>query len=248
MTTVSFPQRTITDITTLRALRDEVWASILQDAAWARFVMTGDYDRRFYGVYLVETYHYVKHNPRHQALVAVQGTGQLWSYYRFCYEHAQEETGHEMMAFSDLINLGLTVDPVTLPPPHPATEIFIGYLYRVSTEGNPLRRLGYSFWAEDSYGYIRGLMEKITQHLALEARHTSFLVSHASIDEKHAEDVDNAIIHNCKKPEDWGSLAEVMQTSLRLQSAMLDAVMEEYQALKANASDRYAFLNARAQT
>lgn len=248
MTTALSPQQTITDITTLRALRDEAWASILQNAPWARFVMAGDYDRRFYGIYLTETFHYVKHNPKHQALVAVQATGQLWSYYRFCYEHAQEETGHEMMAFNDLINLGLTSDSVTLPPPHPATEVFIGYLYRVSTEGNPLRRLGYSFWAEDSYGYIGNLMKKITQQLALEARHTTFLVSHANIDEKHAEDVDKAIVQNCKKPDDWASLAEVMQTSLRLQSAMLDAVLEEYQALKANASDRYRFLNGGADT
>jgi pyrroloquinoline quinone (PQQ) biosynthesis protein C len=91
-------------------------------------------------------------------------------------------------------------------------------------------------------------MKKVIQQLALEARHTTFLVSHANIDEKHAEDVDKAIVQNCKKPDDWANLAEVMQTSLRLQSAMLDAVLEEYQALKANASDRYRFLNGRADT
>ncbi|HEX8014794.1 MAG TPA: hypothetical protein VF465_06125, partial [Flavobacterium sp.] len=53
----------------LKQKRDSEWANLLENSNWANFILNGDFDARFYGIYLIETYHYVMHNPKHQALV-----------------------------------------------------------------------------------------------------------------------------------------------------------------------------------
>ena len=234
---------TATNFEKLQQRRDALWAEIIENADWSEFVMSGNYDRRFYGIFLIQTYHYVRHNPKHQALVATRNVEMPIPYAQFCYEHAEEETGHEMMAYNDLVNLGLSDKRPTLPGPHPSTEVFIGYLYWVSSQGNPLRRLGYSFWAEDSYGYIAELMSKVKSTLGLDNSQMSFLVSHATIDEEHAKDIENMIHRFCKTEDDWQEVEKVLNTSLKLQSNMLDNVVQAYQALLDGTDSTYSFLN-----
>lgn len=231
-------------LTSLKKARDAAWAIILKHASWPAFILAGDFDARFYGIYLTETYHYVMHNPRHQALVGALSKDQPFNYTKFCYEHAEEETGHEMMAHHDLASLGSGNSAIAIPPPHPATEIFIAYLYWVSTNGNPLRRLGYSFWAEDSYGYIEPLVRRVKETLRLDAAQMTFIISHATIDEKHSQDIENMIGTFCKTEEDWQAVEDVMNTSLRLQSEMLEQVVNSYRTLKAGGASPYAFLNS----
>ena len=62
-------------VATLKKARDAAWAAILKHASWPAFILAGDFDARFYAVYLIETYHYVMHNPRHQALVGALSKG-----------------------------------------------------------------------------------------------------------------------------------------------------------------------------
>ena len=90
----------------LQTQRDLAWSEILENSKWANFIREGEFDRRLYGIYLIETYHYVIHNPRHQAMVGAGTKEPIFKYIKFCYEHAEEETGHEMMAFHDLLSLG----------------------------------------------------------------------------------------------------------------------------------------------
>jgi thiaminase len=231
-------------LASLRQARDTAWAAIIDSAAWPAFIRAGDFDARFYGIYLIETYHYVMHNPRHQALVGALSKNQPLGYAKFCYEHAEEETGHEMMAYHDLASLGFGPSAISIPPPHPSTEVFIAYLYWVSTHGNPLRRLGYSFWAEDSYGYIAPLIQRVKETLRLDSSQMTFLVSHAAIDEKHSREIEEMIGTFCRTAEDWQAVEEVMSTSLRLQSDMLGQAVRSYQALNDGRPSPYAFLNA----
>jgi hypothetical protein len=231
-------------VASLKKTRDAAWAAILKDASWPAFVLSGDFDARFYGIFLIETYHYVMHNPRHQALVGALSKGQPFNYTKFCYEHAEEETGHEMMAYHDLASLGSGKSAIAIPPPHPSTEIFIAYLYWVSTNGNPLRRLGYSFWAEDSYGYIEPLVRRLKETLRLDASQMTFIISHATIDEKHSQEIEEMIGTFCKTEEDWHAVEDVMNTSLRLQSDMLAQAVNSYQALKNGGASPYDFLNS----
>jgi thiaminase len=231
-------------VASLKQARDAAWAAILKDAPWAAFILAGDFDARLYGIYLIETYHYVMHNPRHQALVGALSKDQPFNYTKFCYEHAEEETGHEMMAYHDLASLGSSNSPIPIPPPHPSTEVFIAYLYWVSTHGNPLRRLGYSFWAEDSYSYIEPIVRRVKETLGLESSQMTFIISHATIDEKHSQEIEEMIGRFCKIEEDWLAVEDVMNTSLRLQSEMLGQVVNSYQTLNNGGASPYAFLNS----
>ena len=148
------------------------------------------------------------------------------------------------MAYHDLASLGSGNSAIAIPPPHPTTEIFIAYLYWVSTNGNPLRRLGYSFWAEDSYGYIEPLVRQVKETLGLDASQMTFIISHAAIDQKHSQEIEEMIGTFCKTEEDWQAVEDVMNTSLRLQSEMLEQVVNSYLTLKNGGVGPYGFLDA----
>ncbi len=223
---------------------EATWQSLLAKSNFVQAVLAGEFDKRLYAIYLIETYHYTLHNARNQALVGVRGKSLTPDYMRFCFKHAQEETGHELMALNDLFALGLEKSTFGLPEPLPATETLIAYLYWVSVTGNPLRRLGYSFWAENCYGYIDPVIKKMQTVLGLEPKQMSFLVAHAKIDEVHAAEVQRLILKNCKDEKDWRDLETVMVTSLRLTGNMLEEVFDEYKRLCHQGGTKYDFLNS----
>jgi pyrroloquinoline quinone (PQQ) biosynthesis protein C len=227
----------------LKEARDKKWAEILNSEKWVDFILNENFDRRFYGIYLIETYHYVKENPRHQAIIALRDTKAHINYLKFCYEHAEEETGHEMMAFHDLKSLALSLEEIDIKTPLSSTELLIAYLYRISQHGNPLRRLGYSFWAEDSYQYIQNLLKSISDKLNLRKENMTFLVSHSTIDEKHSKEIEEMIIRFCESPDDFEAILEIMNVTLTLQSNMLNEVVSEYVKLRENQPSKYDFLN-----
>ncbi|HWN71369.1 MAG TPA: iron-containing redox enzyme family protein, partial [Haliangium sp.] len=145
-----------------------IWSEILSKSRLTAAIEKGTIDRKLFAIYMVETYHYTSHNARNQALVGVRAVGQPPQYIKFCFEHAAEETGHELMALHDVRSLGLTDASFEIPPPLPDTETLIAYLYWISATGNPLQRLGYSYWAENSYHYINPLLHKLKKRLSLE--------------------------------------------------------------------------------
>ncbi|RKH65860.1 iron-containing redox enzyme family protein, partial [Corallococcus llansteffanensis] len=131
-----------------------------------------------------------------------------------------------------------------IPPPLAATEVLTGYLYWISYQGNPLQRLGYSYWAESCYEYIRPLMGRVQKTLGLTAAQMTFFVAHADIDEDHSALVNEMIAKKCRTPEDWEDVARVMETSLRLTWRMMDEVVDAHARLLAGQSERGAFLKA----
>lgn len=228
----------------LKSCRDNKWAQIKEDSNWVDFIINDNFSKDFYAIYLIETYHYVKENPRHQALVAVAGEGLPPNYFKFCYEHAEEETGHELMALHDLNSLGYTVKKENIDAfsPLTETELLIAYLYYISQNGNPLRRVGYSFWAEDSYQYIQDLLKAISNKLNLSKENMTFLVSHSSIDEKHSAEIEEIITKFCKTEKDFEDILEVMTTTIELQAKMLEAVVNEYKKYISQKSNKYSML------
>lgn len=221
----------------LRADLTARWQHLLADSALADLVLEGDYDRRLYALYLIETFHYTRENPRHQALVGTRPDVDP-HYARFCFKHASEEVGHEMMAVHDLRSVGYDVTAADLPAPLPATEVLNAYLYRISQTANPLARVGYSFWAESSYEHIGPLLVAAQQKLDLEDRHMTFLVAHARIDADHAVEIDEVLGRFASTDDDWDAVARVMNESLRLTVEMLDAVAREYVAVAEGRSSR----------
>jgi pyrroloquinoline quinone (PQQ) biosynthesis protein C len=226
----------------VEALRDQLtseWDRLLDGSDLAALVHGGAIDRRLYALYLIETFHYTRENPRHQALVGARADADP-QYSRFCLKHAADELGHEMMALHDLRSLGYDVTADDLPEPLEETQVLSAYLYWISERANPLGRVGYSFWAESSYEHIGPMLAAAQTTLDLEDRHMTFLVAHAKIDADHAAEVDAVLRRFATTTDDWATVGRVMRTSLRLTVEMLDAVAREYRAVADGRSLRTA--------
>ena len=113
------------------------WKEALMEPRIANFMdMPASRDKRIFCIYMVQVYHYAFHNPRNQALVGANLSNRHAQYMAFCFEHAMEETGHELMALHDLASVGVKFDDHRkIPPPLRATELLIAYLYYISTHG-----------------------------------------------------------------------------------------------------------------
>lgn len=200
-------------------------------------------DRRLYAIYMTETYHYTRHNSRNQALVATRNDEMDLRYMKFCLRHAEEEVGHEKMALHDLRHCGYDVSEVDLPPPLPATVTLIAYLYYLAEKGNPVARLGYSFWAEQCYESLKPMLQFFQGGLALPNNAMTFFREHSVIDETHARQVTKAIEEFVVTEADWLAVEECMMNSLLLTTKLMDQVLEEFIKVKNNQSTRYHFLN-----
>jgi thiaminase len=211
---------------------------LLTSSRLVRTIREGRITPALYAAYLLETYHYTRHNAKNQALAGVVAASVDPRYMQFCFTHASEETGHELMALHDMRGVGAELDPI--PPPLPATEVLIAYLYWISATGDPVQRLGYSFWAETSYAYIMPIIRQVQETLGLKPAQMTFFLSHAQIDEAHAAEVRRMIVEHCRTERQWEAVASVMEASLDLTGRMMDAVMSEYLKLIEGRSGRYA--------
>jgi hypothetical protein len=213
---------------------DKLWNEQQRSSAFLQRILSEKVDPELYKLYMTETFHYTFHNARNQALVGVRAQGVSPRYVKFCFEHAEEETGHELMALHDVNSMGsnkITVND--LPEALPETEILVAYLYWVSAIGNPLQRLGYSFWAEDVYGFIAPQLAKLQQDLDLKDSQRTFFRAHSTIDAAHADEVREVISEHCKTADDWAAVDRVMETSLALTMKMTDAILAKYDATRA---------------
>src|SRR5687767_8282796 len=100
------------------------WESLLARSRFVQAVRGGRLTRSMYAAYLVETYHYTRHNARNQAMVGMR-TALEPQYLKFCFTHASEEVGHELMALHDLRSLGVDIEEGALGSPLPRTEALI---------------------------------------------------------------------------------------------------------------------------
>lgn len=231
----------------LKALQEKLnilWEDILKSSLLINHIMQGKIDKKLFALYMFETYHYTFHNARNQALVGVVGKKLPVQYMKFCFVHAEEETGHELMALHDIRELGVDVAKQVIPEPLMNTETLIAYLYWISATGNPIQRLGYSFWAENCYGFINPVISKVKDTLKLKDTQLTFFIAHSNIDEEHALEVQNMILKFAQTDEDWNAIEKVMTTSLKLQGKLLDGVYEEYTRLIKGEDSRYNFLKS----
>lgn len=220
----------------------EQWQRLLDSSLLVKAIREGNISRPLYMIYMLETYHYTSHNARNQALVGTRSSVSP-VYSKFCLQHASEEVGHEKMALHDIASMGFRGNEGSIPPPLPETETLIAYLYWISLTGNPLQRMGYSYWAENAYQYINPLILGVKNALNLNDQQLTFFVAHGTIDTEHFAEIKTILERTCKTEEDWASVRRVMQTSLSLTGKMLDAVYREYRAFEDGLSEHYDVLN-----
>ncbi|MCW5238053.1 iron-containing redox enzyme family protein [Verminephrobacter eiseniae] len=221
---------------------DVLWGDLIRTSPLLRAIDENRITRELYAIYMVETYHYTGHNARNQALVGMR-TGLPTPYMKFCLEHAADEVGHEKMALHDVNSLGILAPEAAIPVPLMETDIFISYLYWISQTGNPLQRLGYSYWAESCYKYINPLLAKLRKHLDLQASQMTFFIAHSDIDAEHFEDIKRIIERTCKSQEDLDAVTRVMESTLKLTGDVLNACHREYECHLAGQSKRCAFVD-----
>ena len=221
----------------------EYWGVLLDRSPFINLIRQEKVDPRLYALYMVETYHYTKHNARNQALVgSLRGVSP--TYQKFCFDHAAEESGHEFMALKDVVSLGIQREDVEKTEPLVETEALMAYLYWASLTGNPKGRLGYSFWAESVYEHINEVLEKIKGDLNLQPKQMTFFIAHSDIDAEHAEEVEHMLLMTCKTNEDWDAVEKVAMRSLFLTEKMLEGIHSAYLSLKEGGRDDLGYLNA----
>jgi hypothetical protein len=228
-------------IARLDSLMRDTWKKVLDGSSLVRLIREGASDRRLYALYLIETFHYASHNAKNQALVGTvlgKSSTRNMQYMKYCFKHALEEVGHEHMALHDLRSIGLNFTVDTLPAALPATEVFVSYLYRIATTGNPLQRLGYSFWAEDSYAFIGETMGLVAKQMGLVHGQMTFFAQHATIDEDHSVEVRDIISKLAQNEDDWNAIARVLETTLLLTGEILEAIAREYLNVQSGVSQR----------
>lgn len=232
-------------INELEELIKTEWKQALNQPRIAQFMNTAaSNDRRIIAIYLLQVYHYAFHTARNQALVGINLANTDTKYMQFCFEHALEETGHELMALHDLKTMGIQFDNRTqIPAPLPATELLVAYLYYVASQGNPVQRLGYSYWSETSYSFIRAFMDMLMHNMKLEKNQMTFFYSHSHIDDKHAKDVAEIIVRVCKTEKDWEAVMRVAKTTLKLTNDMFHESFEEFLKLSRGEKSAYSFIN-----
>ena len=223
------------------------WTTIIDGSGLSRAVRDGCSDRRLLALYLIQTYHYAGQSMQTQAVVGLRVGQADHRYLKFCYKHASEEVGHELMALHDLKRLGVPADRVLLDPPLQATHLLVAYLHGISALGNPVQRLGYSYWAERWYRYAGPTLDALIRGMRLKPDDVTFFTVHAKIDAKHSEEVEEMILLTVKTEQDRRDIERVMDTSLQLMGGVLDQVYETYARLQAGGAPEFEYLNGAAR-
>lgn len=212
----------------------EGWARI-HDGPFYRHVREHGADRELYRRTMCQLWHYIQHNPLNQAVAVLGMPPGRTHLIRYAVDHSLEELGHEKMIEHDLRLSGLLDEPLSASVPLPATQAFIGWLYYVSLRQGAVARMGYSYWAESSYDQIGEMLDHLRGDLGLTDRSMSFFVAHSTIDAKHSDEVRKALERNADTPEVRRQVIEVARTSLYLNAALLDNVLDEYVASRSAA-------------
>ncbi len=72
------------------------------------------------------------------------------------------------------------------------------------------------------------MLDHLRGDLGMTDRSMSFFVAHSTIDAKHSDEVRRALERNADTPEIRHQIIEVARTSLYLNAAMLDNILDEY--------------------
>lgn len=221
----------------LTLLEDETaqgWQEIHAGPFWRHLTEHG-LDRELYRTVMAQLWHYTQHNPINQSFAAWRVPPAKMGLLRYCFEHAEEELGHEKMIEHDLRATGLLEGALEAPPLR-ATTALIGYLYSVALMKGATARLGYSYWAESVYPHITALLGAMRTDLGLGDREMSFFVAHAEIDAKHAGEVVEQIERWAVTDQDQAEVLQVARTSLWLTGQLLDESYHAWAAQTARAA------------
>ena len=222
-----------------------VWEEIFTSVEARKYGSTlMNKDKRLFAMYMTQVYHYAYHTSRNLGLAGANLHNKDLKLMHHFFEHAIGEVGHEQMAYNDLKALGVQFSSdAEMPPTLPATEVMIAYVKYLSLSEKPYRSLGYHYWIEQPYDYILPFMQALKHNMGLNDEQMSFYVQHVRIDQKHGKDIQDIVAEVCKTDEQWDEIKEVAKTTLRLMFRMVQDIIDEYDRLIQNKSDKFKVLN-----
>jgi len=202
-------------------------------------------DRRIYAMYVIQIYHWAYHTGRTLAITGANPFNTNHEYMDFCYKHAREENGHELMALSDLREMGVPIQnpAIDMPPPLPGTEVLIAFVRWMATQKNPHRILGYDYWTENPYKYINSTVLKMAGNFGLKQDQMSFFFKHKNIDIHHEKDIEEILLKVCKTEEDWDMVKETATTTMKILFDMIEDLFDSFEKLKKGQMKKYEILN-----
>lgn len=203
------------------------WNSIHSGRFWTHLKEKG-LDKKLYIIVMKQIFHYTSHNSQNQALVSINLDSTRVGMLKYVLHHALEEAGHDTMVIHDLTKFNITESDIRNDKLLPETEALISFLYWTALKKDPVARLGYSYWAESCYGYIEDLTNSMQSDLELKSKYMTFFIGHSSLDEKHFEEVKEALQQYCNNDLLFDQVCETALTTLRLTGNMLDACYSEY--------------------
>jgi len=222
-----------------------VWEEIFSSEEAKKYGTTlMNKDKRLFAMYMTQVYHYAYHTSRNLGLAGANLANKNLKLMHHFFEHAMGEVGHEKMAYKDLKALGVPFNSNDeMPPALPATEVLIGYVKFLSLSEKPYRSLGYHYWIEQPYNYILPFMQALQHSMGLEKEQMSFYLQHVKIDQKHGKDIQHIVVKVCETDEHWEEIKEVTRTSLWLMFRMVQDIIEEYEKLVQDKSEKFKILN-----
>lgn len=208
------------------------WARLRNTRVFRTLMESETVDIDLLRLYLLESYHYVKHNAQHQAMVVWRTDVRERTYMKKMLRHAIEEVDHDQLALNDLVKLGVDRQAAERSVPLAQTAALTGYLYYEVTRGNPVGRLGYSLWAEGANHLIHEVVTEIKKKLQItDDRDLTFFVAHAALDERHHAEASESIDRFVVTPEDREAVRTVAFTSFELFLGLLEAVYDRHQLI-----------------
>jgi pyrroloquinoline quinone (PQQ) biosynthesis protein C len=195
---------------------------------------------------MIQVYHYAYYTSRSLALAGANLFNTDTRLMHHFFEHAMEETGHELMALNDLRELGIPIEDARkqMPPALPATEALIAYVRHLSTGPIPYKSLGYHYWIEQPYQHIIPFMKTLQSNMGLNDKQMTFYFQHLNIDQKHGTEMQKIVSRVCTSEEHWNNIMEACEKSLYLAFEMLKAVITEYNLVKEKKSQLYGIVNS----
>lgn len=207
----------------------ELWKERMKVEAsrpWMKRMNGGDLKVAHYKGFLLETYHNTSYNPQLQAFATMYIRGNPRSVVKRFFQHATSEIAHDLLAFDDLVRLGIEENRIKSSRPLPTTTAFFANAVFNIQFQSPLTYLGYlfhlEFYATEGGGGILKILDKIG--VPSEAR--SFITEHTKVDVGHLKLMATYVADLVKTDRDFDLISNSISDCVVLHTRMLEGAFE----------------------
>jgi len=190
--------------------------------AWLSLASSEDFRDRF-PLFLIETYHYVKHSVPLMGLACARLDYRQLPVVRYLGRHIDEEAGHDGWLLDDLERLGWPRARVTHRTPLSETLLMVGLQRQHIEDGRPLSLLGY-IYALEAVPWSKVYLQQLQREHQLPQGCLSSLIAHAEEDPGHGVEIRRLLDHRVTDPGVRRLIASSAQATLDLVARLYNAI------------------------